>query len=313
MSGVERESNESPKSGAMSAQEAQVKIIHEPSAAEPFIILSKPSGLASAPLKSLDQDSAFSQCARLFPAVKSVCGKKAVEGGLLHRIDTVTSGLLLVAASQEFYDHIIDAQEDGRFVKGYRAECDVNSDNAASLGGFPPLGTQAQKAADSLACDNFSQGQNAADLCGLELSSFFRPFGKGGAQVRPVAPDSSAAALKKIGSKKIYSTKIVSARKLCGADFGLEDDSRAALSGHSKPCVHVECKIVQGFRHQVRAHLAWLGLPIVGDALYNADFAALRFGLAENNCASGAQMRFEAASLEFPDLFSDKILRFSLD
>lgn len=247
----------------------EIKVIHEPSAAEPFVVLSKPAGLASAPLKSLDEDSAFSQCARLFPAAKSVCGKKAVEGGLLHRIDTATSGLLLVASSQEFYDHIIAAQDARRFVKGYRAECDLNANNAQALGGFPPLGMQAQK---------------AAVLCGLEISSYFRPFGKGGKEVRPVLQDSNVAALKKIGSKKIYSTKIVA------ADFLGEGAAK------------LECKIAQGYRHQVRCHLAWLGLPVRGDALYNAVGGP-----------SGGPMRFEAVSLEFPDLFSEKIFRFTLD
>ena len=247
----------------------EIKVIHEPSAAEPFVILSKPAGLASAPLKSLDEDSAFSQCARLFPAAKSVCGKKAVEGGLLHRIDTATSGLLLVASSQEFYDHIIAVQDAGCFVKGYRAECDVNANNAQALGGFPPLGMQAQK---------------AAVLCGLGISSYFRPFGKGGKEVRPVLQDSNVAALKKIGSKKIYSTKIVA------ADFLGEDAAK------------LQCKIAQGYRHQVRCHLAWLGFPVRGDALYNAAGGQ-----------GGEPMRFEAVSLEFPDLFSDKIFRFTLD
>ncbi len=247
----------------------EIKVIHESSAAEPFVVLSKPAGLASAPLKSLDEDSAFSQCARLFPAAKSVCGKKAVEGGLLHRIDTATSGLLLVASSQEFYDHIIAAQDEVRFVKGYRAECDVNANNAQALGGFPPLGMKAQK---------------AAVLCGLEISSYFRPFGKGGKEVRPVLQDSNVAALKKIGSKKIYSTKIVA------ADFLGESAAK------------LECKIAQGYRHQVRCHLAWLGFPVRGDALYNAVGGQ-----------SGGAMRFEAVSLEFPDLFSEKIFRFTLD
>ena len=247
----------------------EIKVIHAPSAAEPFVVLSKPAGLASAPLKSLDEDSAFSQCARLFPAAKSVCGKKAVEGGLLHRIDTATSGLLLVASSQEFYDHIIAAQDEVRFVKGYRAECDVNANNAQALGGFPPLGMKAQK---------------AEALCGLEISSYFRPFGKGGKEVRPVLQDSNVAALKKIGSKKIYSTKIVA------ADFLGEGAAK------------LECKIAQGYRHQVRCHLAWLGLPVRGDALYNA-----------MGGQSGEPMRFEAVSLEFPDLFSEKIFRFTLD
>lgn len=256
----------------------EIKVIHEPSAAKPFVILSKPAGLASAPLKSLDEDSAFSQCARLFPAAKSVCGKKAVEGGLLHRIDTATSGLLLVASSQEFYDHIIAVQDAGRFVKGYRAECDVNQKNAQALGGFP------KPPAASLPFDDFLQEKNAAELIGIELSSYFRPFGKGGKEVRPVLQDSNVAALKKIGSKKIYSTKIVA------ADFLGEDAAK------------LECKIAQGYRHQVRCHLAWLGFPVRGDAFYNAVGGP-----------SGGPMRFEAVSLEFPDLFSEKIFRFTLD
>lgn len=265
----------------------EIKVIHEPSAAEPFVVLSKPAGLASAPLKSLDEDSAFSQCARLFPAAKSVCGKKAVEGGLLHRIDTATSGLLLVASSQEFYDHIIAAQDARRFVKGYRAECDVNANNAQALGGFPlppPSSSCDDFMQDQKVVENFLQDQNLAALCGLEISSYFRPFGKGGKEVRPVLQDSNVAALKKIGSKKIYSTKIVA------ADFLGEGAAK------------LECKIAQGYRHQVRCHLAWLGFPVRGDALYNAVGGP-----------SGGPMRFEAVSLEFPDLFSDKTFRFSLD
>lgn len=70
----------------------------------------------------------------------------------------------------------------------------------------------------------------------------------------------------------------------------------------------MECKITQGYRHQVRAHLAWLGLPVKGDALYNADFR-----LARERGAEDMEMRFEAVSLEFPDFISDKVYRFSLD
>ena len=217
---------------------------------------------------------------------------------MLHRIDTATRGLLLVAESQEFYDHMIAAQEKGLFVKGYKADCDIDADNAAALGGFPPLSAQAQKAAASLSC-----GKSSSGLCGLELSSYFRPFGKGGAQVRPVLPTSNAAALKKLGSKKLYSTKIAA------ADFGLEIGSRAAPLGLSKPSVRAECKIAQGYRHQVRCHLAWLGLPVRGDRLYNRAFNTDGSDSAQN----AAEMRFAAVSLEFPDLFSDKIFKFSLD
>lgn len=250
-----------------------ITILHEPTDSEPFVVLSKPAGLASAPLNESESQNALAECARLFPSVKNVKGKKAVEGGLLHRIDTATSGLLLVASSQEFYDHIIAVQDAGRFVKGYRAECDVNANNDQALGGFPPLGMQAQK---------------AAVLFGLEISSYFRPFGKGGKEVRPVLPTSNIAALKKIGSKKIYSTKIARAE--------LFDGNTATL----------ECKIAQGYRHQVRCHLAWLGFPVRGDRLYNSF-------CREDSPADFDDMRFEAFLLEFPDLFSDKTFRFALD
>ena len=268
---------------------ASITIIHEPTASEPFVVLSKPAGLASAPLNESESQNALAECARLFPSVKNVKGKKAVEGGLLHRIDTATSGLLLVATSQEFYDHIIAAQEKGLFVKGYRAECDVNADNGQTLGAFPPLAAQTVAAA-SLSCKQFV-AQNPAALCGLELSSYFRPFGKGSKEVRPVLPTSNVAALKKIGSKKIYSTKIARAE--------LFDGNTATL----------ECKIAQGYRHQVRCHLAWLGFPVRGDRLYNS---SCREDSAADQAGAG-DMRFEAFSLEFPDLCSDKTFRFALD
>lgn len=281
MSGATQELLESPKSGA-----PKIKILHEPTFAEPFVVLSKPQGLPSAPLV-LGDPSALTECARLFPKVQNVCGKKAVEGGLLHRIDTATRGLLLVAESQEFYDHVIAAQEKGLFVKGYKADCDIDADNAATLGGFPPLSAQAQKAAASLSC-----GKSYSALCGLELSSYFRPFGKGGAQVRPVLPTSNAAALKKLGSKKLYSTKISAAEFMESGAF------------------RAECKIAQGYRHQVRCHLAWLGFPVRGDRLYNRAFYAAD---GSDSAQKAAEMRFAAVSLEFPDLFSDKIFKFSLD
>ena len=250
-----------------------ITIVHLPTAVEPFVVLSKPSGLPSAPLAANDA-SALTECGRLFPEVLNVCGKKQVEGGLLHRIDTATAGLLLVAQSQQFYDHIIAAQERGLFIKGYRAECDIDDGNAAALGGFPPLAEQVQAAASTLS--------------GLELSSYFRPFGKGKKEVRPVLQSSNAAALKKLGSKKMYSTKIVAARFLEGGS------------------VRAECKIAQGYRHQVRCHLAWLGLPVRGDRLYNR-------ACRTEGAAPCGQMLFSAVSLEFPDLFSDKIFSFSLD
>lgn len=51
----------------------------------------------------------------------------------------------------------------------------------------------------------------------------------------------------------------------------------------------VELEPVTGRSHQLRAHLAWLGCPIVGDRLYGRD-----------GRASHARLTLHAATLEFP-------------
>ena len=52
--------------------------------------------------------------------------------------------------------------------------------------------------------------------------------------------------------------------------------------------VKVECSIKQGFKHQVRCHLAWIGLPIINDCVYNKE------SLNENKeiCFSATKLKF---------------------
>ncbi len=259
----------------------RIKVLHEPSGAEPFVILKKPSGIPSAPIASSDCETALDFAERLFPKIKYIHGKKEIETGLLHRIDTATEGLLLIAENQDFYDYIISVQQKGFFLKNYSALCRLDDRNAEKLGGFPklPLGFSSPEC-----------------LAGASAESFFRPYGKGGKEVRPVLEESSRAALKKTGSKKVYRTKILSVADAPSMPCGGES---AAV-----PLVKVAARIATGFRHQVRCHLSWLGLPVEGDALYNYDFRS-----------SGLQgkMFFFADGLEFPDLYSDKIFRFNLE
>lgn len=215
----------------------EITIIHEPTVEDPFLIVDKPAGLASAPLRKGD-DSAVTRLLHDFPDIAGVSGRKPVEGGLVHRLDTETSGLLLIATSQTFYERIIAEQEAGRFVKSYSAECD-DARALPLLDGFPPRPSWGD------CCKGGAAGRS------VFVESRFRPWGLHGRAVRPVTEDAGPAAQKK-ASPALYRTEIM-----------VEPDGGGA--GRAR----ASCRITRGYRHQVRCHLAWLGFPVRGDSLYN--------------------------------------------
>ncbi len=250
-----------------------IEIIKKPTAAKPFLVIYKPKGLASAPLTADDKDNALYQALKAFPELKKVKGKKEIEYGLLHRLDTATDGLMVIAASQECYDFLCNEQKEGRFIKYYRAECNIIPENAKHLGGFPPLPSEAQ-GTPSL------RGAHATKQS-ISLKSFFRPYGEGRKEVRPVTESSGKAALSKIGKEKFYTTEISI----------LSEDKSAGTA-------KVECRITEGYRHQVRCHLAWTGLPVSGDLLYNSEVRfnsenLLDIKKAENLMFSATKISFE--------------------
>ncbi len=211
----------------------KISIIKEATKEKPFLVIYKPKGLPSAPLNSEDKSNALSQALELFPGIKEVKGKKEIEYGLIHRLDTATDGLMLIAASQEAYDFLLTEQAEGRLIKYYQAQCDIIPDNAERLGGFPP----------DLPETSFGNE--------FSVTSYFRPYGEGRKEVRPVTENSGKAALSKLGKSKLYKTQIIISK----------NDEKKAFA---------ECCISQGYRHQVRCHLAWAGFPVMGDLLYNS-------------------------------------------
>ena len=72
----------------------------------------------------------------------------------------------------------------------------------------------------------------------FRIMSYFRAYGKGSKAVRPVQD------IRRADSPVLYTTTAVND----GESF--------------------TCTITRGFRHQIRAHLAWIGHPIMGDCLY---------------------------------------------
>ena len=241
-----------------------ISVLHEPSQKEPFLILSKPRGLPSAPLKDGDE-CAYTQAENLFPELRNVVGKKIVEHGLVHRIDTETQGLLLIASSQAFYDYMQDIQNKGLFIKTYKALCDVKikADIELSENGFP----------SSPDIDFKGTGFDCI------VKSQFRPYGVGRKEVRPVDERAGRAAMKK-ASPDVYETCI------CGK---FKDE---------KTECNVTCSITKGYRHQVRCHLAWIGLPIKGDPIYSSIFG--------NNVHSN-EFFFTASGLRFPNIDGNEL------
>ena len=234
-----------------------IDILKEPEPEKPFLVIYKPKGLASAPLTADDKDNALAQVLEAFPELREVRGKKEIEYGLLHRLDTATDGLMVIAATQECYDFLCEEQRQGRFIKYYQAQCDINADNAKMLGGFPP--------------DTPSSPKQS-----ILVESYFRPYGEGRKEVRPVTEKSGKAALQKLGKAKLYTTEISILKK---------DEASARAE--------VECRIAEGYRHQVRCHLAWAGLPVIGDQLYNFVYKDSDKKKAEKLMFSAIKISFE--------------------
>lgn len=224
-------------------------IIKEITRDEPYLIINKPSGLPSAPLNENDRNNAFSIAAELFPELLNVTGRKEIEHGLLHRIDTETSGLLIIAATQDSYENLLQLQKENKIKKYYSALSNVDYENINKLGGFP--------SSDFVYCKNIKE---------YNLESYFRFFGEGRKSVRPVTKNSNGAALKKLGKPVLYNTNIKIVENSCDL-------------------IRIEACITNGFRHQVRCHLAWIGLPIIGDSLYNSN-------------TDGEQLKFTASKID---------------
>ena len=247
--------------------ELQIKIIHEPDSQKPFVIIDKPAGLPSAPLNENDTNNAFYQAAKLFPGLLEVQGKKTVEHGLLHRLDTATAGLMIIAATQECYDFLQEEQKENRIIKTYTAECECGLPRPLRYAPGPR---------------NDEMGKN------ITITSYFRSYGPGRKEVRPVFPQDSETALKKVEKKVLYTTNIT-IKKI----------------NREKNTAQVECTITNGYRHQVRCHLAWCGLPVIGDIIYNlqAKEDALKNKSTEQMhfCASKIQFEYPEGDLNSYD------------
>ena len=236
-----------------------------------FIAVFKPAGMHSAPRSAGAPDTrggvpdAAPPClldwflarrpnqAEAFAAA-GLGGRAALEAGMLSRLDGETSGLILFAKDPETFAEALALQEAGRLRKVYR----LVAAPAQSLPGLP--GSRPFRCAEPRA-EDFFPPESRAGVDFLEIESFFRPYGEGRSRVACLADD-EAGAFRKERASKLYSTTL---RRL-GSPLPRLLEGREGLFA-------LEAEIQSGFRHQIRAHLAWAGFPILGDGRYGGALA----------------------------------------
>jgi 23S rRNA pseudouridine1911/1915/1917 synthase len=178
------------------------------------------------------------------------------KGSLMHRLDFETHGLVLFAKNEKSFEYFDSLQKKGEFIKEYSAIC-VKMDNSVPALAFPapPVLLDTEPSPDKP----------------LVIKSFFRPFGPGRKQVRPIIND----------GKKYKETA-----KDRGAFY------RTEIIGINGNVFTVRIRL--GFRHQIRCHFCWAGFPILNDPLYHHP-------VKENTFSTTSSLALRAHSLNFRD------------
>ena len=171
-----------------------------------LLVVHKPASQPTAPLHAGEHGTLVNALLARYPALTGV-GYRAREPGLVHRLDTETSGLVLVARTGAAFDMLTRALRAGRLAKRYLA--------ITATVGLPPEGVV--------------DGALGPD-----------PTRRGRVRVVP-------------NPAKDYARAAETRYRV------LETTPRFTL---------LELEVARAFRHQIRAHLAAIGAPLVGDALY---------------------------------------------
>lgn len=176
-----------------------------------FVIVDKPAGLPTAPLARTETHTLAAALLARYPEMRGV-GFRAREPGLVHRLDTETSGVVLAARHAAAFHAARELFEASAIEKRYLALVEP---------GMPARG---------------------------EIAGWLGPDPSDARRVRVYAE-----------APGVYAKPARTAYRVTerGERFWL-----------------VEVTVASAFRHQVRAHLAHLGYPIAGDAVYGGKSAA---------------------------------------
>ncbi|MDR1107409.1 MAG: RNA pseudouridine synthase [Spirochaetaceae bacterium] len=157
-----------------------------------YLVAYKPPRMHSVFLKKQGgredrEETLLDWCSRLYPEVKDVAGRNPWEGGIVHRLDYETEGLVLFARTQRAIDSFLAQQREGRFGKTYGA---LSMGPRDAPRGYPPQPPFAAPAGGGSAV----------------IESGFRPYGRGRKTVRPVLNPM-------LPPEKVYRTGILTIEK----------------------------------------------------------------------------------------------------
>ena len=127
---------------------APLEIIHED---RWIVAVSKPAGMPSHPLRPGETGTLAGALVARYPEMASV-GYSPREPGIIHRLDTDTSGLVLAARDVSTFDTLREALEAGRIEKRYIALCagQVDAPRTVSI----PLAPHPRDKRKVLACEH---------------------------------------------------------------------------------------------------------------------------------------------------------------
>lgn len=180
-------------------------VLHE---TDDYVVVDKPAGLPSHPLQVGEIGTLAGALLARYPEMRDV-GYRKREPGLIHRLDTDTSGVMLAARNRQSFERLRDDLRAGKIEKRYLARC--VGDVAAPLIIDTPIG-------------NDPRDRRRVRVCSVPRE------------------------IKRLGAQPA-STEVL----------------------ESTPAAHgslVEVRANHARRHQIRAHLASIGHPLLGDVLY---------------------------------------------
>jgi 23S rRNA pseudouridine1911/1915/1917 synthase len=212
----------------------QINIVYE----DPeLLVLNKASGTPSHPHDSNETDTAVGLALAHCPQLADI-GRNALEPGLLHRLDTGTSGLLVFAKSQTEFERLSAAWKKRDIEKVYRAWV------------------------------SHSANHSRPDLIASSAPQSVFPLKLPLKIDTPLAHDAKSS--KRMVAWRDSSRSAIRGKPLPAVTHLISLHAKTQLT-YLHPEISIsdlEIRIETGVMHQIRCHLASLDYPIVGDPIY---------------------------------------------